>query len=180
MKEVLGHGGPAFLRRARRVEQAWDALLAACRSQRAEMLRVVSTRLALLHAAVAGDWQTLAPFVDDADQVVLLSDLFGALSPKLRAPVPAGGGPRVLRRAARELVESIERFNRRWRARLDSLNLSAINALRDGYNRYYVLEKEFAVRSARVARQGFVPLTPLTVADVERELPLLPVPRVKT
>jgi hypothetical protein len=41
-----------------------------------------------------------------------------------------------------------------------------------------VLEKECAVRSARIARQGFVPLEPLTIDDVSAQLPLLPVPRL--
>ena len=68
-------------------------------------------------------------------------------------------------------------FNRRWRQFLDAVDLRPINELRDGYNRYYVLEKEFAVRSARVARHGFVPLAPLTAAALFELLPLLPVPR---
>ena len=59
----------------------------------------------------------------------------------------------------------------------ERLDLSGINELRDGYNRYYVLEKEFAVRSARVARHGFVPLEPVTSGVLFELLPLLPVPR---
>jgi hypothetical protein len=48
--------------------------------------------------------------------------------------------------------------------------------MRDGYNRYYLLEKECALRSARVAREGFVRLAPLTLDDIRKMLPLLPVP----
>ena len=57
------------------------------------------------------------------------------------------------------------------------MDLSAVNELRKGYNRYYVLEKECAVRSARIARQGFAPLPPLTTGDLVAQFPLLPVPR---
>jgi hypothetical protein len=73
-----------------------------------------------------------------------------------------------------ELRESLELFNRRWDAFLPTLDLRHVNELRDGYNRYFVLEKECAVRSARVAREGFVPLSPLTVQELFRHLPLLP------
>jgi hypothetical protein len=56
--------------------------------------------------------------------------------------------------------------------------LNQVNDLRDGYNRYYVLEKECAVRSFRLARQGFCPLEPLTVEDITALFPLLHVPDV--
>ena len=39
---------------------------------------------------------------------------------------------------------------------LRDVNLSRVNALRDGYNRYYVLEKECAVHSPQLARQEAV------------------------
>ena len=54
-----------------------------------------------------------------------------------------------------------------------TVDLARVNQLRDGYNRYYVLEKECAVRSPKVARQGFRPLPPLTTADLAAELPPL-------
>ena len=85
--------------------------------------------------------------------------------------------PGALRQALRELHESITRFNRRWRAFLASLDLRPINALRDGYNRYYLLEKECALRSPRLARQGYRPLDPATLAELEALVPLLPMPR---
>lgn len=49
---------------------------------------------------------------------------------------------RALRRALRELTESIERFNQRWQEFLQGVDVSHVNELRDGYNRWYVLEKE--------------------------------------
>lgn len=79
----------------------------------------------------------------------------------------------------RELHESLEHFNQHWRAFLTGVDVTAVNDLRDKYNRYYVLEKECAVRSARVARQGFVRMEPLTIEDLAAQFPLLPVPRLR-
>jgi len=96
----------------------------------------------------------------------------------IRTAVSASRSSR-LRRSLRELNESLEHFNERWQAFLSKVDLTAVNEMRDGYNRYYVLEKECAVRSARIARQGFIPLEPLTIDDVIAEFPLLPVPRLR-
>jgi hypothetical protein len=54
-----------------------------------------------------------------------------------------------------------------------------VNGLREGYNRYYLLEKECALRSPRLARQGFVRLPAVTVDDLAAQLPPLPVPQLR-
>ena len=71
---------------------------------------------------------------------------------------------------------SIDRFNKRWLNYVHTLDLTRINELRDGYNRYYLLEKECAMRSARLARQHFRRLEPMTREAVLDRFPLLPVP----
>jgi len=86
---------------------------------------------------------------------------------------------RTLYRALRELTESIERFNRRWRELLQKVDLTKVNELREGYNRYYVLEKECALRSPRLARQGYSPLPPVTVEELRALLPPLAVPELR-
>jgi hypothetical protein len=86
---------------------------------------------------------------------------------------------RALRRALRELRESLEFFNRRWQPFLEEVDLTWVNELRDGYNRYYVIEKECVVRLPSLARQGFEPLAPATPAEVAAVLPLLPVPEIR-
>lgn len=68
----------------------------------------------------------------------------------------------------------IDRFNRRWTHYLRRLDLAPLNRLREDYNRYYVLEKECALRSARLARIGFVPLQPVTRQEFQELLPRLP------
>src|SRR5262249_27096320 len=102
-----------------------------------------------------------------------------ALEPRLRIPVAPTTSVRTLRRALLELIESLQRFNQRWQSYLEEVDCSRVNELREGYNRYYVLEKECVVRSPRLARQGVRPLEPLTPTEVAELVPPLPVPRLK-
>jgi hypothetical protein len=176
-QKALGLGGPpAYMRRGRQVEEALEALLAKCRRQREEWLPMVRMRLGRLHA-LAGSWESLRPlFADEAD-IRALAELYADLQPALREPVAATMSAGRLRHALAELMESVAVFNRRWEAYLTKVDLTVVNALREAYNRFYVLEKECALRSPKVARQGFVPLPVLTRADLEAALPLLPVVR---
>jgi hypothetical protein len=172
------YDAPAYVRRALRVQAAFDQVIGRCRRQRDDWLSLVSMRLGILYG-LAGEWLALHPYLANDEQVHTLEDLRTILDPGLRLPVQATASGWVLRRALGELRESLERFNRRWRAFLDKLDLGEVNALRVDYNRYYLLEKECAVRSFRVARQGFVTLRPLTADDVAAVLPPLPVPRLR-
>lgn len=169
---------PAYIRRGRNVQAALDQLLEHCCRRRAEWLAIVRLRIGMLHA-LAGEWLKLQPFLADQEQLDILRYLLAALAVPLRAPIAPTTSARALRHALRELHESLERFNQRWRTFLTSVDLTAVNELRDGYNRYYVLEKECAVRSARIARQGFTPLGALTTDDLATRFPLLPVPRLR-
>mgnify|MGYP000899926056 CR=1 FL=1 len=171
------YDAPAFVRRARDVEGTWRVLLAECRRRRDALLEMVKLRLATL-AALAGAWEAVRPFLQDAAELEYLRTLEAELRPELRIPLGADSTPRVLRRALQELCASLERFNRRWDDETWRVDLEAINEVRDGYNRYYLVEKECALGSARVARQEFRRLEPITRADVLREFPPLPVPRL--
>jgi hypothetical protein len=170
------YDAPAYVRRARRVQQVFDALVERCRRQRHEWLGMVRIRLGTLHA-LAGGWAALRPLVAGDDDLRALAAMHDDLQPQLRAPVEPTSSRRALRQALHELSESLERFNRRWRAFLDEIDLSGVNREREGYNRYYVLEQECAVRSLSAARHGFQPLEPLTREEFEALLPPLPVPR---
>ncbi|HWG43328.1 MAG TPA: hypothetical protein VN688_11125 [Gemmataceae bacterium] len=172
------YDGPAYLRRARAVQGTLDHLLASCRRQRAEWLKMARLRIGMLHA-LAGEWTNLRPLLADEEQLEILRRLHAELAPQLRVRVEPTSSLRALRRALRELRDSLEHFNQRWRVFLPTVDLMAVNELRDGYNRYYVLEKECVVRSARIARQGFVPLEPLTIDDLTAEFPPLFVPRLR-
>ena len=93
-------------------------------------------------------------------------------------PMTGPRDTRGQRRALMRLQTSIERFNRHWLAYVEGLDLSEVNRLRDGYNRYYLLEKECALGPARLLPQLFRKLAPLTPADVLAELPVLATLRI--
>lgn len=178
LKLAMGHYDvPAYVRRARRMQEALDDLLSACNEKRDEWLGMVRTRLATLHA-LAGDWAALRPHLADNREVETLAELHGLLQPGLRSFVETTNSPRLLRFALRELCESLHRFNQRWRSFVAKVDLSPINESREGYNRYYVLEKECATRSATAARHGFKRLEPFTLSDLVKLLPELPVPQL--
>jgi hypothetical protein len=159
VRRVLGHyDAPAFIRRARRVQEALDSLLVSCRQQREQWLRMPRLHLGVLKG-LASDWHRLRPWLIDDDQLVLLGELETELT--LRA-----------------LTESLETFNRRWLKFLATIDLTSVNEARDGYNRYYLLEKECAMRSVRLARQGFKRLESLTIGELMTMLPILPIPKL--
>jgi hypothetical protein len=178
MQQVLAQfDAPAYIRRGRGVQEALDHLLRKCRAQRDEWLGMTRLHLGRLHA-LAGDWSALRSLVTDEEQLAVLESLRASLSPKLRAPVQATTSQPVLRHALHGLVSSLKRFNARWHDYLQNVDRSVIDQLRDGYNRYYVLEKSCAMRSDRLAGLGFVPLEPLSVEELASHLPPLPVPQL--
>jgi hypothetical protein len=169
---------PAFVRRGRRVQEAYQDLLHRCRNQRAIWLAMPSLRLGQL-AALATSFEELIPLLSDADQVRVLRLLEEELQPRLRVPVAPATSLRQLRTALHELCDSIDRFNCRWRDYLARLDLTSVNAVRAAYNRYYLLEKECSMRSPVLARIGFRQLAPLTLVEMQAELPPLPIPQIK-
>jgi hypothetical protein len=134
---------------------------------------MVRTRLGQL-AALSNQWEVLRPTLRGDGELHLLRRLHNDLRPQLRVVPAPTTSPRALRRAAVVLQRSIQRFNQRWTAFLEELDLAPLNKQRDDYNRYYVLEKECALRSPRLAREGFRQLRPLTVEDLIALFPLLP------
>jgi hypothetical protein len=179
VKRFLGrYDAPAYARRARRVEEAFEQVLARCRRQRDEWLMMVRIHLGTLHG-LAGGWDGLRPYLSGDEQAQVLRHLHEALRPRLRVTIQPTSSGRRLAAALRDLVHGLERFNSRWQDFLEAVDLTPVNELRDGYNRYYLLEKECAMRSARLARQGYVPLPPLTLEDLRALMPPLPVPRSK-
>src|SRR6266542_655077 len=170
VKQFMAQGGaPAYVRRARETEGAFLEVVERCRQKREEWLPMVRLRLGMLYA-LAGDWLRLRPLLADGHLEPLVR-LHEELSPRLRVAVEPTSSVRTLRRALRELVESLETFNRRWQAFLPGVDLTWVNELRDGYNRYYVIEKECVVHSPHLARQHFHPLPPATVDDIAAALP---------
>src|SRR5262249_385654 len=145
---------PAYVRRAREVEAAWNALLDQLSRDRARLLEMPRMRLARLFSLAPSDI-TLMSALKSSDALRELGRLYDDWQPRLlsrAAPARSNAG---LLTGLCELRHSFERFNRRWIKRVNEIDLAHINRLRENYNRFYLLEKECALRSTRVAREGF-------------------------
>jgi hypothetical protein len=172
--EMIGRfDAPAFIRRAKRVEESYQQLLTNLAQRRSELLALVGLRLGQLRV-LTGNWSALPAWVRDPAERGALVDLHDALQPALRLPPEPTEHPRILRQAINELIEAMAMFNRRWQRALTEVDLERLNSERDGYNRYYLLEKECALGSARTARSSFRPLAPITIQQLsELFAPLL-------
>ncbi len=176
--EIVSHYDlPAYARRGRQVQGALDDLVERCRMQRVKWLEMPRLRLGQL-VALAGDLDRLLPLLADARQLDVVRELHTELQPQLRMVVAPTISERQLRATLRDLCDSLERFNRRWLDHLAKVDLTLVNELREDYNRYYLLEKECALRSPVLARVGFRRLESLTLDELTALVPVLPVPQV--
>jgi hypothetical protein len=174
IKELLGlFDVPAFARRGQDVEYSLARLRSRSRRVRLGMLDMVRLRLRQWASAADGPAADRLVF---AESIAGLWPLAEADPPKWAARTASAWR---LRAIARDLIASVERFNRRWQEHLDGLDLGPINRQVDDYNRYYLLEKECSLGSARLAARNFVPKTHVTLDDLRGELPPLPVPALK-
>jgi hypothetical protein len=166
MQLVGQYDAPAYVRRARAVEHAHEQILERCRRQRRDWLAGV--RLHLKWMSQAANDGELDPTVFEVIQVLRCESEFTE-----REPMKSGRG---MKSTVRQLRGSVIRFNRRWATFLDRFNLSELNRLRDGYNRYYLLEKECAVGALRLVHSTFRRLEPMTRDELQRLFPPLPMP----
>lgn len=161
---IVQHGGPAFVRRGRRAQAAWEQLLAPLPAKREELLEMVRLRVGILVARAGGVGGLNRWF--DQSVAAQLAAIYAETSPRLRMPIAPTSSERVIQVAYGELLASIERFNRRWRELVEKLDLTEVNRAREEHNRHYVMEKECAVGSLAIARRHFEPLPPATTDDV--------------
>jgi hypothetical protein len=163
---------PAFIKRARRMQEMLESLLQHCGQTYEEHLKKVRVALTSL-ALTSRSWSDLASCFDCDEDVKWLRSLCETLAIEPAWAGQRARSPRALRREFEELKATIRNFNRGWRSFLKNVDLGPVNEARAGYNRYYVLEKECAVRSLRVARQGFIPVPALTKDDLTSMFPCL-------
>jgi hypothetical protein len=171
-REILGlFDAPAFARRGRDVEFALAGLRGICVRERIARLEMISLRLRQwCSIADPGGWiGVLEQPIDDIWHLALDGDPPYADSSAL---------PSRRLRVARDLIHSVERFNRLWLQFLEGLNLDPLNQLIEQYNRYYLLEKECSLGSVRAAARSFRPIAPLTLPVLRQDYPLLPLPRL--
>ena len=172
IRELLGlFDVPAFARRGQELEYSLVRLRTRCLRQRATLLEMVQLRLRQWAAAASGPKAEARYF---RAPIAPLWALVGAEPPPRRGDRWASSWR--LRAIARDLAASVERFNRRWADYLEGLDLGPINRQVADYNRYYLLEKECSLGSARLAARHFVPKEEVTLDDLRAEMPPLPVP----
>lgn len=170
---MLAFDTPAYLRRARQVEGEWRHLVAVCERERQRLLELPRLRLTQLFAAAdAVRHPEQLPFEAGLRQTLL--ELYRGWNCTLRTNVAVARRPADLQLYVRRLAEAFARFNQQFAAYLAAVDLGPVNRLRDGYNRFYLIEKECAVRSVQTARQGYEPLPPATLDDLRRLFPPLP------
>lgn len=162
---------PAFARRGHDLEYALKRLNLRLERERSGMLDMVRVRLRQWSAVATGpgDWHGVfsSPVAPDLYTA-------SAADPPAWAVVPAPSRRR--RSVARDLTASVERFNRRWLHFLGSMKLDSVNRQIEHYNRYYVLEKECVLGSARLAARLFAPVPVLTRDSLLADHPTLRVP----
>jgi hypothetical protein len=173
VKELMGlFDVPAFARRGQDVELTLLRLHGRCRSTRESLLDMVRTRLRQWSHAATGPRAWSDVFVQSIEPLWTLS---GAEEPRWAEELAP------LRRRSiigRDLIASVIRFNQRWTQYLERLNLEPANFIIDQYNRYYVLEKECVMGSARLAARHFIPVPKVTAETLLHDHPTLPVPEL--
>ncbi len=173
VKEMMGlYDAPAFARRGHDLEITLRWLHEGCRKARGELLDMVQMRLRQWSGAVTGPAAWSGIFTRSIEP---LWPLAAAEAPRW-AEIPASHRRQQI--IAADLVAAVVRFNRRWTQFLERLNLEPTNIAIDQYNRYYLLEKECVMGSARLAARHFQPLNPLTPSTLKGDHPTLPVPEL--
>lgn len=161
---------PAFARRGADLEYALALVRTRCTRERSALLEMVRVRLRQWAGVAVGPDDWAPPF---GAPVAAIWSLAGIDEPPRWASQAAP--PRRRRAVGRDLVASLDRFNRRWTAYVEGLALETVNRLVDQYNRYYLIEKE-CVLGSRLAARHYSPVAPLTSDGLLDEFPPLPLP----
>ena len=177
VKSALGEV-PAYIRRARRTEDAMDRLFRATAEVREEFLEIVSLRLRELlnilseeigRALPEATLQALGGILDVVDE----HPAFLRLTAKPQSP----RGEREVEAAIGNLRSSVDRFNGRYARWLrEEAPLDEVNEEIRGYNENYSFERQCALRYVPLDKVQFKPKALLTESDILARFPLLPRP----
>jgi hypothetical protein len=171
VKELMGlFDLPAFARRGQDVEAAVRRLHERCEKTRGAMLDMVRVRLRQWRGAAAGPESWRGVFTSSIEPLWALA---GAAPPRW---AESDASIKRRRGVASDLISATIRFNRRWLEALDHLNLEPTNFVIEQYNRYYLLEKECVMGSAKLAARHFTPMPLVSKPTLLTDHPVLPVP----
>jgi hypothetical protein len=173
VKELMGlFDLPAFARRGQDVEATVQRLHDRCERVRSQMFEMVRLRLRQWSGAAAGPESWLGVFTSTIEHLWVVT---GAPPPRWSD----SDAPLKRRRSiANDLIAAVDRANRRWLEALDQLNLDPTNLVIEEYNRYYLLEKECVMGSARLAARHFSPIPLLTKSMLLADHLTIPVPEI--
>lgn len=166
---------PAFVQRARAVNDATDEIFRRCRAERNAMLRWPRTHLKTLADRVHPEWFRLSRYLADEDGEKILRSLYQQWESQM---APSFHWAWTNRQALVAFLESAQRFNAAWSQFLERLDLNRVNRLRSSYNEYYPIEKACALGSEHAAR-SFTPLDRITIEQLRSAFPLLPIPELQ-
>lgn len=164
---------PAFLMRARRVEEALSSLVKRCESERRDALIWPRRHFHVLRKRCSGNWSRFAPLVSDPDSSTIFVDLSAQLPEDdkyLEAWFTSD------RSALRTFHESATKFNKMWSRFLSSGVLTEVNDRRREYNSYYPMEKATAFGTESFSAD-FKALPEIPQSWLESRFPLLTLPQ---
>jgi hypothetical protein len=180
LKFLLEQGEePAFLRRARTVNEATDRLFKHCAANRSELLQWAKMYLGIVAKLIDRDWSRLSPFLIDDGALSQLQAWCQQWKPELKAPVARTTSSRIVHSALIQFLHSLGRFNQAWVKFLDDVDLVEINRLRTDFNKHYPVEKACAFGSEDIERLGFVPLPEVTMQQLCELFPTFDIPKLR-
>jgi hypothetical protein len=177
LAQVLGlYDTPAYVRRGIQLAEARQRVFRRCETARAELLQGVLIHLKLLRQYVS-DITELRDYAASEQDFQILRNLMSLLPANATVhALPFAAAKWGIGAQMRSLFQCVDRFNRRWTRFLADIDLSDIDAQVAAYNRYYLLEKECALGSPRLASRGFQPARTITRSELAQRYPLMACP----
>lgn len=161
---------PAFVRRGLELDSMLQGVDDRCRRNRRKLLEMVYVRLR--------QWAKLATGPNDHRDAfrTSIADLWRSSEAEAPDWAAVAASSRRRKAAAHDLISSVERFNGRWVEFVDRLDLRLTNEVIEDYNRFYLVEKECAVGSARLAAMHFKTVAKIDASMIMAKFPPLPLP----
>ena len=169
---------PAYVRRGLTVETEWNALADKLHRTWKDWTVPVG-RLCSQLRHQAGGLDAFGPWLASPEDLDRLRQLDQRLDHKLKYPPGKAFWHWPLKGSLRRLARMAADLNHAWARHLETQDLEPLNRSREQYNRWYLLEKECAMRSTRLAAGGFEPFPRVGPGDLIKLFPPLPVFRVR-
>lgn len=164
---------PAYVRRGLTVEVEWRSLCDKLQHTWDEWTVPVGRLCSQLRHQAEG-WAPFKPWLASEEDLERLHRLDERLNYRLKYPPPKATWLWTLKGPLKRLARMVPAFNEVWGRHLATLDLDPLNRAREQYNRWYLLEKECAMRSTRSATGGFETIPSATVGDLAAAFPPLP------